>query len=896
VSFLLLFSAPLFSKEVSAITDILESANAEYIIAPLDGECGSYINTDFEPLFGHNDQIVAIRLHGGDLPDERLFCLDATLSETTSTDGIYAFTNAGLGYSFYMNVAEPDIAIGAATPEIGEVVLENVTSSNVLIEFLESGPTDDETPAEDATAALAFVDCYISNSDIEFCIEDSGIEVSSLSEQLENCLLAALDNNNTREVKIQRVANCVNAIEDDQEELDAENADLLVCESEGGVLAWVLCPIFNFLNEGLSGLFNNFIAPMLQFNALNAETVRFNASTGDESESSVVTLNQDDGSATLIRDSWSRFRNIANILFVIALFVVIFAQSLSINLDAYTVKKMLPRLVVAIILVQLSYFLCVIFSDLMNVLGAGVRGLILSPMDGGRSFSLDLSVSGFWANAGTVVIAVGAVAGVILFFALPILSAALLGLLGVLFTLGLRQVLLVFLVLISPIAMVAWILPNTQRYAQQWFSTFLKLGFMYPLIVGLITVGDFMGGILGAGARTLGSTINPIETFAAIGNEFTHLIANFGQSESTASAIFQLIGLIAVIAPYFMIPFTFKFAGQAMGMAGNFASGLSKRGAGIGGGFAKKKRERYRNETALGVNKTGNNRFARRAAQIGNSKYQRRNIDAAGIAEETKTLSNLSKDELIDTARGVGDHATSTRSIQAAQFAAAQNGWLDEKVLQSAGSLKGLKKDQREAHVNRLKSQAMQTGQYHVAAMEKQQDGTYKVNNNELAKQIHSLRGEQFAAMHQSTANLPETKQLILNDLLSGDDEKVARATTQLGYGLNSPNADVRELAHSVLNSGPNDQADHPINSARERAYGLASTLKTGPSPPAVPQTPPPTPPPSPHPAPPPSEETKAEPSKIFVPNGNSSTLTAEKLTPERVRRLVEEAEKGNKK
>lgn len=60
-------------------------------------------------------------------------------------------------------------------------------------------------------------------------------------------------------------------------------------------------------------------------------------------------------------------------------------------------------------------------------------------------------------------------------------------------TLVLRQIIIVGMVIISPLAFVAYLVPNLEQYFKKWWSSYIKLLMMYPLIVGLFGVGKIAG-------------------------------------------------------------------------------------------------------------------------------------------------------------------------------------------------------------------------------------------------------------------------------------------------------------------------------------------------------------------------------------------------------------------
>ena len=62
-------------------------------------------------------------------------------------------------------------------------------------------------------------------------------------------------------------------------------------------------------------------------------------------------------------------RNISNVAFIVAFLVIIYSQLTSVGISNYGVKKMLPRLVIAAVLVNLSFTFCAVLLDLSNVTG-----------------------------------------------------------------------------------------------------------------------------------------------------------------------------------------------------------------------------------------------------------------------------------------------------------------------------------------------------------------------------------------------------------------------------------------------------------------------------------------------------------------------------------------------
>lgn len=298
------------------------------------------------------------------------------------------------------------------------------------------------------------------------------------------------------------------------------------CEAHGGALAWILCSVIAALDGGISYI-DNQIESLLKFD------------TNNFADSGVV-------------DSAARVRNLAYFILIPIMLVMVISTALGFEfISAYTVKKALPRLVLATIFIALSSQLLFFLVDLTNVVGNGISGLVLGGLLNNSSGTLQ-SILNPGQAAGTTVLfaAVGAGAAIVIGPAIIgiLLSYALVAFV-VLFLafaiLAVRQVLILVLVILAPLAILAWIFPGNDKLWKAWWGTFSKLLLMYPLIIILITAG---------------------KVFAT----FVHGVQ--GEPLST------LITITAYIAPYFFIPATFKWAG---GVFGAVTGMVNDRGKGL---------------------------------------------------------------------------------------------------------------------------------------------------------------------------------------------------------------------------------------------------------------------------------------------------------------------------
>lgn len=187
---------------------------------------------------------------------------------------------------------------------------------------------------------------------------------------------------------------------------------------------------------------------------------------------------------------WLAIQSLSNILFVIAFLVIIFSQLTSVGITNYGVKKMLPRLIIAAILVNISFFLCQILVDISNIVGNSIGSIIASVANtSGIDIGAKVNISGISNNilAGIAVAATGAAGLAWASFAtlIPLLIAGFVAIIVLLFILVARQALVILLIVLSPLAFVAFLLPNTAKWFESWRKAFIAMLMVYP-IAGLI--------------------------------------------------------------------------------------------------------------------------------------------------------------------------------------------------------------------------------------------------------------------------------------------------------------------------------------------------------------------------------------------------------------------------
>ena len=201
-----------------------------------------------------------------------------------------------------------------------------------------------------------------------------------------------------------------------------------------------------------------------------------------------------DDTSQPLPSAWSGLRDVANAILAIIFLAIIISQVSNVGISNYGVKKMLPRLIIAAIAINMSYFLMQIITDIANILGSTLYDFIseLAPKVQYRDVGWATIITDI-ATTGVVVAAIGAGAtaagsalsdmdpkvGLLLLFVFIV--PAILGLIAGLMALVFRAGIIPVLAISAPIAFAAWVLPNTQKLFDKWKSTFLGMIFLYPL-------------------------------------------------------------------------------------------------------------------------------------------------------------------------------------------------------------------------------------------------------------------------------------------------------------------------------------------------------------------------------------------------------------------------------
>jgi len=256
-------------------------------------------------------------------------------------------------------------------------------------------------------------------------------------------------------------------------------------------------------------------------------------------------------------------------------------------LDAYTVRKAVPRILLAAIGINISIYLCVALVDITTILGKGIGDLLITGFQADQGVQLVDGVS-TESTGGNLVLG-GAVLAIVakLLFSAVTLGPAIIGAFGsilfvvalialaVLFTLLIRQALVVFLTVVSPVAIACFVLPGTEKYFKKWLDLFVKTLMVYPIIATMFAMSTVMGTIfLRDAANSTGyEPMNGLAVMQGL-TQFGQGVANGGDTEQ---AIKLIAAIVVIYAPLVLIPFAFKLAGGAISAVFNAAQGATDR-------------------------------------------------------------------------------------------------------------------------------------------------------------------------------------------------------------------------------------------------------------------------------------------------------------------------------
>ena len=501
------------------------------------------------------------------------------------------------------------------------------------------------------------------------------------------------------------------------------------CQENGGFLSWMLCPAIADGAATAGGLLG-FITSLTTVHT-----------------SIIEQFSKQDSS---IYKAWSAFRNIANIGFVIMLLVVVFSQVTNIGISNYNIKKILPKLIITAILVNFSYLIMGVLIDLSQIAGNGIGALIRSVaadgMDADASTRASAiisaiagSVTGVAGGLAGIGVATGALAGPAII--LPVVMFIVTTLISVFFgfiMLTIRQAAIIMVVVLAPLMMVLYALPNTAAITKKYLSTVKALLMLYPMFIFATSAGALASSII-------------------IG--------------TSTDILMMIVGGLLNVLPYFAIPsMTSKSLAGLGSITGAFDKmrGGALKGASMAGG-AIASSEFYRNAK----NNFAADREVKRAEEklrgYNNMKRSGKTLTSGQMRDRARAVEILNKDSKM---RAGGDYAASTAlsNFSGSGFKNLENLAKDEameyqdKILMSSYRNSGKSEDEL------------------AAELKKEMEKSYK-GATDQEKEAHDSRIRALTRVVGAT----KSGQKLINGMMADSNLKTSgRAMTQLDHASSS--------------------------------------------------------------------------------------------------------------
>lgn len=252
---------------------------------------------------------------------------------------------------------------------------------------------------------------------------------------------------------------------------DAGNACPKQIKSWG--LQFVACPLFSAADTAINKL-EDFVTGML---TTDTEGI-FGASTADGN------LQQSDA-AKAYYSSWNSFRVLAIALIMIVGVIMVVSEALGLAIfDAYTIRKVLPRLLIAMILISVSWWVMKEVVQFFNNITIWIGNLIQYPF---RSFSESggsaWTIVGQWSAILAATVALGP------FGILSYAGTIFLALMVAALTLIARRMLVTLAIIGAPFFIACFVAPNTEKLGKFWRDGFIGMMLMGPVFTGMVSLG-----------------------------------------------------------------------------------------------------------------------------------------------------------------------------------------------------------------------------------------------------------------------------------------------------------------------------------------------------------------------------------------------------------------------
>lgn len=202
-------------------------------------------------------------------------------------------------------------------------------------------------------------------------------------------------------------------------------------------------------------------------------------------------INKNSPGGLVTFNAWKSFRDLSNILLVIFFTLMIIAQITNYRLDRFHIKRILPRFIVAVVLVNLSFIIIQISTDVSNIIGNGLYDFFSQFV---QKDTRIMDVVALVLGGGLAITGIATFASILIL--IPIIIAIFISVVVILLVIAFRDAAFITLVILAPIALVSLVFHTTERLYQIWIKLFFAVLLVSPSVGLLFGSGNLVSNLM----------------------------------------------------------------------------------------------------------------------------------------------------------------------------------------------------------------------------------------------------------------------------------------------------------------------------------------------------------------------------------------------------------------
>lgn len=533
--------------------------------------------------------------------------------------------------------------------------------------------------------------------------------------------------------------------------------------------------------------------------------------------------------APVVQSGWPIVRDLMNMVFIIALLII--AAGTVLRLQNYRYNRLLGKLIIMAVLVNFSKFIAVFLLQFAQIVMLtfvnAFRDVAFANFS--HSFGLDqvlaFAAKGNWTkDNGAFSVLLSLLAGLIMMIVSFVVMLSMTVMLFV------RIIALWLLIILSPVAFALRVLPNTERYAAQWWSEFTKYAVLGPVLAFFLWLSLALANSGSCDTKASTGCENPLRADSQVSDSITKTDA--ANQELTGDLMTSVLGIDKMMS--FVVAIIFLMLGlqyaQKSGAAGaSFAGKVAQTGFGMAGAVTGLNaiRDRtiapvqgwFRNrasarqaaiqERTMGLEAAGD----RAKARFGFTPAARERGAAAAASYERQKVArqaqkqgyaNLSREDLLGHMRSKTDMSKRMAATQEL----ASRGMLDLNDATQRTDFDYITSRSRmpQADVRKLREQALDANVRSTSEQQLREDSQLSTNENpEAAKRENEANKDRRIRAIQE---LDRRQRLNKDDVEFG--ARNVELTRQLGTDLVGSPEKIRAYRESMMRNNP-EMAKHVL-------------------------------------------------------------------------------------